>query len=373
MSGLTSSDKLTQSWFALGEAVVNPSAWPSVMERICQAVGAMGAALLQADVRTPDVPRTKSTDEIFDLYFRDGWHTRDSRVDRAEPLILQGRRVLTDEDLFTDDEFKADRYLNEFYFRRGLRSAALVAFAVGQTFWVLCLHRTFREEPFDAEDARILATLPDRLTEVAALSTAVSRGVLTSVTNALGLVRQPAIAIDRFGLVLDANDEAHRIFDGDLDIRQRRLTTIDREASISLQMLTNRILVTREDAPLATQPIVVRRTGKSPIVIRVLPVPSAARNPFLGARVLLTFTVIRARPRLDQVSLQRVFLLTPAEARLAALLTEGLSPEAVAERVGVKRETARKQLRAIFAKTDTNRQAQLVALLSNLHIAGGDQ
>jgi len=369
MRCLRSSDKLVQSWLALGEAAVDASAWPCVMERICEAVGAMGAALLQADVRTPDVPRTRSTDEIFDLYFRDGWHTRDSRVDRSVPLILQGRRVLTDEDLFTDDEFREDQYLNEFYFRHGLQSAALAAFAAGQTFWTLCLHRTFREAPFDAEDARILAILPDRLSEVAALSTAVSRAALTSVTNALGLVHQPAIAIDRFGFVLNANDDAHQIFDEDLDIRQRRLTTTDREALIALQMLTDRILVTREDEPLAAQPIVVRRTGRSPIVIRVLSVPPAARNPFVGARALLTFAMIGPRPQLDQVSLQRVFSLTPAEARLAALITEGLSPEAVAEQLGVKHETTRKQLKAIFAKTNTNRQSQLVAVLSSLHVA----
>jgi DNA-binding CsgD family transcriptional regulator len=69
---------------------------------------------------------------------------------------------------------------------------------------------------------------------------------------------------------------------------------------------------------------------------------------------------------LDQGLLMRIFSLTPAEARLAALMVEGKSLEAAAEKLAVKRETARNQLKAIFAKTETNRQGQLVALLSSL-------
>ena len=39
----------------LGEAVVDPGRWPVLMEEICSAVGTTGAALLQSDIRTPDV------------------------------------------------------------------------------------------------------------------------------------------------------------------------------------------------------------------------------------------------------------------------------------------------------------------------------
>jgi hypothetical protein len=49
----------------LGETVVDPSAWPRVMDAICQAVDAAGAVLLQADARTLDVPRTDSVTEMM--------------------------------------------------------------------------------------------------------------------------------------------------------------------------------------------------------------------------------------------------------------------------------------------------------------------
>jgi DNA-binding CsgD family transcriptional regulator len=54
------------------------------------------------------------------------------------------------------------------------------------------------------------------------------------------------------------------------------------------------------------------------------------------------------------------------EARLASPIASGISPERAAEDLGIARETARNQLKSIFAKADTHRQGELVALLSRL-------
>lgn len=211
-----------------------------------------------------------------------------------------------------------------------------------------------------------LAILKEKLAEQETLLAALGRATLASATIALGCVQHPAIAIDRFGLVLDVNDEARRLFDCNLYIQNRRLMTNDRQASLSLRSLVDRLRSGSDNKPLTTEPIIMRRKGKSTVVIRVLPVHPAARSPLVGVGALLTFSVIEARPLLDQGLLRRIFGLTPAEAKLAALMVEGKSLEGAAEKLAVKRETARNQLKAIFAKTETNRQGQLVALLSSL-------
>lgn len=64
--------------------------------------------------------------------------------------------------------------------------------------------------------------------------------------------------------------------------------------------------------------------------------------------------------------LQRYFALTPAEARLAQIIAVGSGPEEAAKTFGVKLSTVRSQLAAVFYKTRTKRQGQLVALLSLL-------
>jgi DNA-binding CsgD family transcriptional regulator len=60
----------------------------------------------------------------------------------------------------------------------------------------------------------------------------------------------------------------------------------------------------------------------------------------------------------------RLFRLTPAEARLAAGIATGASLNEVADSLGIGRETARTQLRSVFAKTGTTRQAELVRIIT---------
>jgi DNA-binding CsgD family transcriptional regulator len=72
-------------------------------------------------------------------------------------------------------------------------------------------------------------------------------------------------------------------------------------------------------------------------------------------------------PELRDVSLtdvlHEVYGLTPAEAELAQLLAQGISLEAAAKRRNVTLNTARSQLKQVFAKTDTRRQGELLKLV----------
>jgi DNA-binding CsgD family transcriptional regulator len=57
--------------------------------------------------------------------------------------------------------------------------------------------------------------------------------------------------------------------------------------------------------------------------------------------------------------------LTPAESRIALGLLDGLSQKEISSRDQVNIGTVRKQIQAIYKKTETNRQADLVKLLLN--------
>lgn len=59
----------------------------------------------------------------------------------------------------------------------------------------------------------------------------------------------------------------------------------------------------------------------------------------------------------------RLYALSPVEARLACLLAGSMSLTEAAVQMRVQEQTARSYLKQIFLKTDTNRQAELVALL----------
>ena len=94
---------------------------------------------------------------------------------------------------------------------------------------------------------------------------------------------------------------------------------------------------------------------------------SFAHDLFDGGDTLLYFTDLVAEWAPSERLLGRIFQLTAAEARLASSLAAGEGIRAASTRLAISRETVRTQLRAIFAKTGTRRQAELTALLSRLN------
>lgn len=61
--------------------------------------------------------------------------------------------------------------------------------------------------------------------------------------------------------------------------------------------------------------------------------------------------------------LARLYDLTPAEIKLVEGLVNGRDLNEISARTGVSRNTLRSQLQAVFSKTHTNRQAQVVRLV----------
>ena len=61
--------------------------------------------------------------------------------------------------------------------------------------------------------------------------------------------------------------------------------------------------------------------------------------------------------------LRMLYGLTPAECRVALLLSDGRTPRRIAELVGVTGNTLRSQIKSIYSKTGVGRQAELVRLL----------
>ena len=207
----------------LGDAAIDPTLWPEIMEQLCVAVGSAGAALLQNDVRTSDIPRTEAVSDMFSHYFASGWHARDIRAERGAPLLLRGEQVVIDQDILSPDEMRSVGYYREAVAPFGFRSFAAVGFSAGSALWVLAIQRTVREGLFDYDEKRLLAQLSPRLTEIATLSKSVGLAVLSGVANALELIRQPALALDRMGYVLGVNASADNFFDDEVRVPNRRL------------------------------------------------------------------------------------------------------------------------------------------------------
>lgn len=353
----------------LGEAVLDPGQWPSLMEAVCAATATTGAALLQSDVRTPDVPMTPSVVDAFKSYFKNNLHVGDIRAARGMPVILSGRDAVRDQDMFQSEAemLRDPLYANLAPFK--LRWFTAVSFQSGPAIWVMSLQRSISEGAFDDAEFRALGSLSEALTEVATLSRAVGRQVLLGSLNAFELINEPALSLSRTGRVIEMNRAATDLFDADFQVRNNRLYMRDEKAGQALEHM----LWESFDSELrlrsrgrAGNIIAARREAKKPILIRVLPVHGAASTPFLGARAILVLRDLEAERRPPIEILSKAFSLTAAEAKVASMIASGFSPEEIAGELQVSRETVRNQVKAIFRKTGTHRQSGLAALISRV-------
>jgi len=109
-----------------------------------------------------------------------------------------------------------------------------------------------------------------------------------------------------------------------------------------------------------------RISGKQSYLLHVVPLePSAAdcgRGPLAA---VLIFDPAR-EPMLPEQVVRELYGLTRAEAAVAGLVLRGEGIQSICDRLSLSTSTVRTHLQAIFVKTGTHRQAELVKLLSML-------
>src|SRR6185437_9463380 len=363
-------NRLAAAQARLGEAVVDPGQWVSLMEAICAAIGAHGAGLLRGEDRTPDVPVTASAAEMFRTYFANNLHLGDVRAAKGLPLIVSGQAVVRDQDMFSSESAMMHDPLYAHLAKFSLRWFAGVSFRSGPTVWAVSLQRTVTQGMFGDEEMRALATLSKPLTDVSTLSRLAGQQVLRGTLNAFEMINEPAIAMTESGIVLEANAQATRLFDDEFRVSFGRLFIRDGEASAELQLLLNGYPREGELRPRSMNPsgnvVVVRRQFRRPILVRPLPVYGPARSPFLGARFILILRDMEAT-RLPPVEvIAKAFSLSSAEAKVASMVAAGLSPEEIADALDLSRETVRNQIKAVFSKANVHRQNELAALMARI-------
>lgn len=346
------------------EAAIDPSLWRRALDVVTAETDAVGAILLP--IRSgalPNVPSTESMVPSLDTYFRDGWHLRDERANGIRTLLRTG--VSDDFDAIDVDHMKRHPYYQEFLAPHGLRWFAAVRILCGEDLWVLSIQRSCKQEPFAPDEKRRLAKLSETLPSSVAIARAIGSASSLNALDAFEFNDAAAVLIDRYGKIIRANLSAERVLRGDVRICNGRIVCRDASASAALDQALHDILFRRDGAGLG-RPVRLPRTGKRPLLAYPGRTSSMMANPLADCQAILILVDLDSAIAPQIVVLRHAFDLTDAEARIAALLSSGVSLEVVCDWHGIAKETARNHLKSIFAKTGTHRQAELVALLSHL-------
>lgn len=175
------------------------------------------------------------------------------------------------------------------------------------------------------------------------------------------------VLLTRGGRVLRANAAARAIFDrkDGLHVSHDRFTCIDPKSEEALHKAVSNAC---DGATPGGSSLAIRRKGgRAPYLVSVYPLLERRRflAPF-GATALLS--IADPAPRLARLSRQQQVMLrlTDREAELAGHMRNGHSLASAAEMLGISYNTARVHLSALFEKTNTNRQTDLILMLERL-------
>jgi DNA-binding CsgD family transcriptional regulator len=348
------------------------SLWPEAMQSLLTITDSVGATFCV--IERSDEPRIAAFSALnFEQSFVDDYLQNMIMHDPTVQYIVAhpDKHLVHDSEVITEREkdkhFYYDWHHRYSDTRHRLAGMALIENRVSSGVTV---HRTRSQGDYHPDAIRRFNFLLPHLER--AVSIAVKLGTLGTAlqvsfdllnANQLGI-----IILDETARVAFANDAAQELSNAEdgltitsegvflqHGIENGKLQRLVGEA-LNLQDLDSRKAVGIMKA--------LRRSGKRPFSIFVSPL---RRTQFLLAKLRPAVCIVISDPEreasLSDVMLRSLYGLTQTEFRLARHLANGAHLRAAATDLQITYKTARTHLAAIFRKTSTSRQAELVALL----------
>lgn len=356
---------------AITQAALDSSCWTPAMDKIAAAAGAVGAALIP--IKTSDRPLgltvTADVAELMDRYIKEGWYEHDERSRGIPKLLCTG--IMVDQDHTSPEEMRRSPFYNDLLGRCGFRWFAGVALDAGEDNWCLAIQRSPKQGPFSPAEQRRLVALRAPLTSAATVARELGFVRALAISDAFDMMETAALLINQNGRVVRTNKVADSKLGDHLRIVDGHLITDDRNAASALKRLIERAMVNAGAGATIMPPVAIARPGRRPMAVYAVPMSGGVvRDVLAVVRAIVVIRDLQECSMPPEAHLRNLFGLTSAEAKLATRVASGEHLDHVADEIGIAYQTARNQMQAIFAKTDTHRQAEIVALFARLHCAG---
>ena len=350
------------------DAILAPARWSAAMQSLAEFYGAASGTFSDHQNLWAPVPMSEGHAAFADRWTRNQAHAPDPH---AGPYLKQctsymraGWTSALEHDLSTEEERRTLPFYQETARPEKREWLALSFFWVDGRDWCMGFYRG--DDPFTPEDARRLGKLGPHLAKIVSLAQKFAAFDAASKLSALERVSSAAVVLDATGRATQMNLPAQTLLGADFNLVRGRPTAHDPASNRRMQQLVSAALHTGPGGAQSYPPIVVDRDEVPWLLVEAMPVTALGSDFFSSGRLILLLTDLRSPLRPDSKQLCAAFGLTDAEAKLAAKLASGVGIDAAAASLGVSRETVRTQLKAVFAKTNTRRQAELAALVTRL-------
>lgn len=353
----------------LYRAAVDPALWPDALQRLAFCTGGLGTAMIRITPGNKDGLIVSTALEEPSVEYRREWWKHDSRVLRIYSRRLS-QGVCCESQLFTSDELKHDPLRQEFCPRYGIGSfAAHLVSPMPNLIVAFSVQGDARKGEFERRQLATLDLLGRHAARALTISMRLSQAahVERVLNQTLSQIDCAAFLVDRQLRVVRMNAAAERLVGNGLTVREGSLEAATPRGQAALRRLIKSILnVSARCDDLSA--IAIERPGRQPLVLQAVPIgPDAFSDSGMSAIAALILAVETETSERPNLARELTLLgLTPAEAKIAALMGIGLSRVEVAERLGVSPLTVAGTAKSVYSKLAISRQSQLVSLVERL-------
>jgi DNA-binding CsgD family transcriptional regulator len=351
------------------EAAYSPAAWADCMDRMARSLGAAGGQFVLCDVKSLMVYESQIVGyerELADLY-----NNLYVRIDPRAPYFFGNLgKAVSSAKACSRRTFKTSQIYTELLKPHRAEEIMLISALEGEQCGFLGMIRPEAKGSFKAKDvAALSAYLPHFQRAHHIRHKLTQNGAVGKITEAaLDALAVGIVLIGGAGRIVFANRRARGLVaanDG-LSIRGDKLVAArNSENKELLDRISDAINPRPEAGAEATRGLRVSRPSLKPPYTLLA---ASLMNRPEGVSSQAVAIVFISDPdmscaRADHI-LKEWYSLTQGEARLAGGLLAGKSLEDLSAEFGVAMPTLRTQLSAVFSKTNTRRQSDLVRLLS---------
>ncbi len=373
----TTEEDLLDTVAQLYDAALNSKDWPRALAKSCSVVASTACAI---DLFDKDINGIRYSvvsglpTELNDQYL-ERYAATDVRIPRA--LSGPNLSVYRDRDLLSEEEFRSFEPYHDLWIPHDFHYQLHGMVGARQRQPVIVTYfRGERAGHFDKDEIKTCASLLPHINRAARVAHRFGslNLLLSGAGDAMDKLSVGVLLLGEQGEILYMNDAAHSVVgnhDGLLTCRSGLCATRPQESQQLQELIGSAIAVSLGSiSDLSHDTMSVSRpSGKRPYSLTLSPV---SRTELLFATLRPAAMVFirdpEAQVHIDKDEIASTYGLTPAEATLASGLAMGHRLHTIADQRGVTVGTARNQLKAVFQKTCTHSQGELIALLLKTNV-----
>jgi len=369
--GMVAGSRVGELVGGLYDAALRPTLWPMVLQRVADALDAQLGILVAVDLATGRASVLESTpvDEPERVALFGTKHVMNPWTLAAlkDPLGVVARTS----ELVAEEELLASEFYADCLEPLGLYHAlGANLFNEDGRFGAFCFMRLRSLGPYSDEALAKMQPLVPHFARALTVQCRLAEADLqrAAALEAIDRLGVGTVFVNAQGRVAFANHDAEAVLaqaDG-LRVEDGELVVAGAEDAATLRhAVREAALAGAQRQDQAGRAFTFSRpSGLPPWRVLVAPLRDTHLRVGPGQADAVVFITDPAAVRLPSAELiAQSFGLTPAEARVAALLARGSGIPAVAEALGVSINTVRTHAARVFEKTGTERQAELVAVL----------